>query len=171
MLEAPFKIGDVYWRPGGPSRSERVECPMCCGKKYITAIIGTGEKFEMECEECMAGYLGPLGYIEQYVIEPAAEKFVIDSVYGWDDGKWRVKSHTGTIIDFASLYTTEEEALAADVKRAAAVEEHNMADRRKKKYGKVSSWTIQYHQKQIKDHERQIEWHRKKLHAKQENQT
>lgn len=169
MLKAPFEIGDVYWRPAGIAQQERVECPMCCGNKYITATIGTGETYELECDTCMAGYLGAQGYINQYVPAPKAEKFVIDKLHQWCEDGWRVADPSGRIADFTALYATEEAALAVDAQWAVDLEERNMASLRRKKYGRVSSWSIQYHRKQIKEYERKIAWHQQKLHEKQED--
>jgi hypothetical protein len=166
MLTAPFEIGDVYWIPAGPSRSERVTCPMCLGDKFITAIIGSGEKYELECECCMLGYQGPQGTVSQYVRTPEAEEYKIASIEEWRDNQWYLKSTAGRYSNFDMLYKTEEEALAADVKREADLEESNMKNLRKKKYGRVSSWSIQYHKTQIKEFERKIAWHEAKLHAK-----
>ncbi len=166
MLDAPFKIGDIYWCEAGSSRQVTVECPMCCGQKYVTVIIGKGEKIDVECEACGLGYLGPQGFITEYDVTPKAELFKIASVESWSDDRWRVADPTGRIAYFDTLHATEIDALAASMLRAEDLEESNMANRRKKKYGKVSTWRIRYHQNQIKDFERKIAWHRAKIDAK-----
>lgn len=166
MLKAPFEIGQVYWSPQRHSYKVTVSCPMCCGNKRVSVTIGTGETYDVECEECKAGYIGPRGFIEQWEQTPKAERFEIASIEEWRDGKWRVKSTTGDTASFDTLFTTEGDALAEAARCAAELIEHNMASQRKKKYGKVSSWSIQYHNKQIKEHERQAEWHRDKVRLK-----
>lgn len=166
IFDAPFSIGDVYWLEAGPSEKKTVECPMCSGNKYVTVTLGNGEKYELECEACRLGYIGSQGVITEYDVTPRAEQFKIEKVAEWRDGKWRVEGPTGLIVYFDSLYATEAEALAASEKHASDREDENMANRRKKKYRRVSSWTILYHQRQIADCEKQIAWHRAHIHAK-----
>ena len=166
LIDAPFKIGEVYWREAGSHRQVTVECPMCSGQKYVTVTLGNGEQYTVECECCGLGYRGPQGVITEYDVTPEAESFKIASVESWQDGKWRVADPTGRTAYFDTLYRTEAEALAASEKRAVDLEDSNMESRRQKKYGKVSSWKIQYHKKQIADFERQIAWHAAKIAAK-----
>ena len=166
MLQLPFEIGQTYWKDAGSSRRVTTECPMCCGYKRVTVTIGTGETYEVECEECRLGYSDPRGVIEQWSSTPAAESFTIASIQEWREGVWQVKATDGETIDFDRLFATEEEALAAAVERKEALEERNMAQLRKKKHGKVSSWTIHYHLRQIADYEKKIAWHRSKIHDK-----
>ncbi|MCP4900904.1 MAG: hypothetical protein GY906_28385 [bacterium] len=166
ILNTPFKIDDLYWREAGSHRQVTVECPMCCGQRYVTVTIGTGEQYTVECEACGAGYLGPQGVITEYDVTPKAEKFIIAEVKEWRDKRWSVADAYGQTAYFDTLYKTEAEALAASEKRAAELVESNMANRRKKKYGKVSSWTVLYHKRQITDFERQIAWHQAKIDAK-----
>ena len=166
MLDAPFKIGDVYWREAGTSAQKTIECPMCSGNKYVTVILGNGEKYDVECEACGLGYRGPQGTITEYGVTPRAEPFKIEKVVGWRNDRWSVGDTIGYTTYFDNLYATEAEALAASKKRAVNLEDSNMASRRKKKYGNVSSWSIQYHKRQIIDFEKQIAWHQRKIDAK-----
>lgn len=166
MIDVPFEIGDTYWREAGNARRVTVECPMCCGQKYVTVTIGTGEQYTVECEACKLGYQGPQGVITEYDVTPQAEVFVIAKIKEWRNNQWLVADNSGRTAYFHTLYKTEAEALAASKKRAADLEDRNMASRRKKKYGKVSSWSILYHKRQIAEHERGIAWHRKKIDAK-----
>ena len=167
-LKMPFEIGQVFWQSGGPSVTVKVECPMCCGKKKITAILGTGEQYKLDCDTCNRGYAGSQGYIEQYTREPHADKFVILKAIEWSRGDWRVESTKGTTAYFSVLYDTEKEALDAATKWKEKLDEDNMASLRKKKYGRVSSWSIQYHQGEIRRNEKSIEWHRDKIQLKKE---
>lgn len=166
MLKAPFEIGDTYWREAGDSKEITVECPMCSGHRYVTVTLGNGDTYTVDCEACELGYRGPQGFLTQCEVEPRAEQFTIDAVVEWRNGRWRVGNPSGRITDFDTLFKTEALALTASVKRAEKLEERNMASRRKKKYGKVSSWKIQYHKRQIAEFEKQIAWHQKKIDAK-----
>ena len=165
-MDAPFKLGDTYWRPSGHSDQVTIECPMCCGDKCVTVILGDGEKFNVDCEACGLGYAGPQGTITEYTRTPHAEPFVIHKIVSWRDGKWTVESTDGCTLDFDLLYATEAGAVAKAVERATALEDDNMARLRKKKYGRVSSWKIQYHQRQIADFQKQIAWHERHIDAK-----
>lgn len=168
MLDAPFKIGETYWRAASGNRQVTVECPMCCGQKYVTVTLGNGEQYTVDCEACGAGFEGPRGVVQQYDRTPLAEPFEIVKIKEWREDRWLVANPTNLTAYFDTLYATEAEALAASEKRAADLMDSNMASLRKKKYGKVSSWNIRYHKRQIKEYQKKIAWHQSKIYTKEE---
>jgi hypothetical protein len=162
----PFKIGDVFWIEDGLYQQEIIICPMCAGNKYVTVVLGSNEAVDIECECCAVGYCGSQGYIKESKLEPKAVRFEIAKVVEWRDGKWTVANLVGRSVRFDRLFETEGWAMASAVKRMEDLEESNMQNRRKKKYGKASTWSIRYHQRQIADAEKTIAWHRNKINAK-----
>jgi hypothetical protein len=166
MLEAPFEIGDVYWIAVSMPQSEEVTCPMCCGNKFVTLVLGTNEAVDIECEACSLGYIGSRGFIDQYKQEPSTKRFEIASVEEWRDGEWTVRSPGGMRMSFDRLYQTEAQALAVAEQNAKNLEDKNMESLRLKKYGRASSWKILYHEKQIRDYEQKIKWHRDHISTK-----
>ena len=168
MLDAPFKIGQVYWAISPIHRKENVQCPMCLGEKRVTVHAGR-ETYEVECDSCRAGYLGPQGVVTQYVNDPDVCEFKIAEIAEWTtDRGWRVKSTTGDVQYFHELFSDKDEAMKAAIRHVAEYNEEQWQHTRKKKYGHISTWSIQYHLKEIKENERKIEWHRDKIRQKKD---
>ena len=65
-----YLIGDKVWHASCKSTKERVTCPECFGKKYLTVILGDDSQVTIDCAGCASGYDPPRGYInywKQYV--------------------------------------------------------------------------------------------------------
>jgi hypothetical protein len=173
-MNMPFAIGDETWLPAPASQQVRVECPACRGTRVITFLYGGNvdpERVNMPCEACGLGFDGPRGYIEEWVSQPGATKYVIAEVMGMRsrDGEteWEVRSTEGRTAYFKDLCATEAEALAKSSEMCNEQEERNMLTRQRHKAGvKKHSWSALYHKQQIKDLERQIAWHRSRIGAK-----
>lgn len=171
-MKPPFEIGDVYWRAIGTPRQETVPCPVCAGNRRFDVILGSGEQLSVECDGCGAGYEGPRGVINEWRTQPVAQRFEIASIESYrmaHDGfteEWRVRSKEGDSAYLADLHATEDEAFAAAAKEAQAIEERNLAARkRKRRDTSKAGWTVRYHREQIKGLERQIARHRGKIEA------
>lgn len=171
-MKPPFEIGDVYWRAIGTPRQETVPCLVCDGNRRFDVILGSGERLSVECDPCSDGYESPRGVIDEWLSVPVAQRFQIASIESYrvaHDGfteEWRVRSKEGDSAYLADLHATEDEAFAAAAKEAQAIEERNLAARkRKRRDTSKAGWTVRYHREQIKDLERQIAWHRGKIEA------
>ena len=165
VIETPFQIGALYWMPVLNPRQIEMPCPVCYGNRTITVTLGNGEHVAVECEGCGIGYDGPRGFVTDYSYEYAANPFTIEVVTSMYGGSWRLKSIEGDNADWSTLCATEQEALDASKKRMQEVIDANTDTRRVKKNHAVkqSGWSVGYHEKQIKEYERKIAWHRGKV--------
>ena len=171
LPEAPFDIGQTFWLPGQATEQVMVECPICAGNKSVTVILGSGEHVTVNCDGCGLGYESASGVIKEYRHTPAAYQFVVAAVERYAPGEWYLRSTDGRNAYFSELRHTETSALAESAEKIAALEEQNMMYRAHKKKGLSKlAWTIRYHREQIRDAERQLEWHSQRvtpLEAKQ----
>jgi len=58
-----FKIGDTVWVGEFQQRKDRVPCPVCFTKRYVTLILGDDTEVEVECKFCDVGHFGAQGYV------------------------------------------------------------------------------------------------------------
>lgn len=166
-IETPFAIGDVLWWPRGDSRQVRVPCPVCVETRRFVVELASGERLTLPCDACDVGMQGPRGYIEEWTLEPRAERFEIAKLASMHAGRWYVESTGGECEFFDALKATEAEAMAEAENRAAERAEENMR-RVQHVRGSVrkSSWSVRYHREKIRDAELSIAWHRGKIDAK-----
>jgi hypothetical protein len=164
MIETPFKIGDVKWWPRGEHRLEKVPCPVCAGTLRFVVELSSGERLTFPCDACDVGMLGPRGTIDEWVLDPRADRFEIAGVSSLHAGIWWVESTTGDSVSLSDLRDTEAEALDVARKNAEALAERNMQSRQHKRAGtRKASWSVRYHRERIADAERSIAWHRAKI--------
>lgn len=163
-IEVPFAIGDVRWWPRGDSRQVKAPCPVCAGSKQFVVEIAGGERLTLPCDACDVGMQGPRGYVDEWTLEPRAERFEIAGVSSMHAGRWYVTSTGGESAHLEDLRATEAEALAEAERVSTERAEENMR-RRQHARGNVrkSSWSVRHHREKIRDAERSIEWHRRKL--------
>jgi hypothetical protein len=160
-----YKIGDKVWYAQRKAFSKSVVCPDCFGKKYLTVIKGDDSQVTIDCAGCASGYLPPKGYIlywgqEPDVCEKTISKIEFDGikyVYGFD-GCYSADEDT--------FFRKESDAL---IKAGALCREHEQQElariNMKEKNNRTWSWNASYHRRQIKEAERQIEYHTAKLNA------
>jgi hypothetical protein len=164
-LQVPFRIGDIYWLPVGEPQQVQVACPVCAGQRTVMVILGSGERVVVDCDACGHGYDGPRGTIHEWTVNPTVRRFVIAAVTSLYDGRWRVRSQDGAEADFTDLFATDAEALAEARRQAIKHEDERMMGHSRMRKGvKKHTWAIRYHREQIKDAERQLAYHRAKLH-------
>jgi len=162
-----FNIGDVVWIVDTGITQKWMMCPDCMGKKFLTVILGDGSKVTIDCAGCQAGFDPPTGKVSYYEwsantkcsivrkveIEVAAGKTKI--TYGFEDRGY---------VDESDVFKTIEEAMARAKELA---EERNKAEieriSTKEKPAHTWSWNACYHRRQIKEAERNLEYHKAKL--------
>ena len=165
LPKAPFEIGQELWLPLGTPRQITLPCPVCFGNKGVIVEFGNGERVCVECDGCGHGFEGPRGFITEYEHAPDAIPFVVKDVEYYRNGEWNLLSTDARRADYASLRATREEALLVAKKHAEDLLAANMEQRRSKRQrgATKATWDARYHGGQIKDLERQLAWHRKKL--------
>lgn len=168
-MQTPFNTGDTYYLPRTTGQQITVECPTCAGKKTVELILGSGEVVTVPCEGCGLGYEGPRGVVSDYTYEPHAEMFIISRVDSMHlrDGvpAWYVLSTTGIHANFSDLFKTHESAMVASAIALKIVQEERMrsSGNHTRHMYKKHTWTVAYHEKCIRDLEKQIAYHRSKV--------
>lgn len=164
MNKPKFNIGDeVFHVQSSCNHGTKVPCVVCFGKRKVTVILGNGEHIDTECGHCSAGFDPPSGYSTTWEahahIVGAPVTGVTHEYDGWryQVGGYGVREH--------EIFTTREEAapimeakLKEEVERKAEWERDHFITATKKQI-----WSAGYHRNRIKDHERQINWHKARL--------
>jgi len=72
-----YAIGQDIWIAQCGVTTKYIVCPDCCGKRYLTVIMGDDSKVTVECTGCRHGYNGCDGKIQTYEYGASAEKVTI----------------------------------------------------------------------------------------------
>lgn len=167
-----FKIGDEVFVAGFENTETSIQCPDCFGKTKLTVILGDESKISIDCSACERGYLGPRGTIPQYIYKPVAHARVIDGIRDEpnrfpsdeDERKVEYTFAGGYYSEEAKVFATEEEAIQhSELLRKAHEDSENKRFLTKVKDGKSWAWNASYHRRCIRDIEKNLEWHQKKL--------
>lgn len=164
-MDLRFDIDDVVYRATFETEASTIECEHCAGTARIRVIFGDGQEVSIPCENCSRGYLDATGRIEVFIRTPKAERCRIKG-FEFRDGKVRWQTTGNYIVDDESLFKFEAIALAAAkviAKKADADEEARIS--MKEKDHRSWAWHASYHRKCIREAERQIEHHKRKLSA------
>ena len=164
-----FNIGDEAWYARRESTLERVTCPECFDKKYLTVILGDGSQVTIDCAGCAAGYDPPRGYVTYYKQSASVSLVSICKVEIYADHAEYGFGGTETCHHIArdtELFATEEEAKVRAKELAEEWNKEKLAQiHRKEKNDHTWSWHVHYHRKQIRDAKNTIEYAEKKLDA------
>jgi len=170
-----YNIGDRVWYAGRESIQERVMCPECFGKKYLTVILGDDSQVTIDCAGCGSGYEPPKGYvtywkqnvevklvtIDRVEINPTYVEYVFDRV-----------GCSGHIAKDTDIFSTKEEA---EVRAKELAEEWNKERlakiHRKEKNNKTWSWHVHYYRRQIRDAKETIDYATQQLDAAKQHTT
>lgn len=164
-----YNIGDEVWYANRTSVSEKITCPECFGKKYLTVILGDGSQVTIDCAGCASGFEDPKGYVTYYKQDIEVRLITIDRVeinpdyveYAFD--KFGCGCHIAKDKD---LFLTKE---GAEVRAKELADEWNKEElaklHRKEKNHRDWSWHVHYYRRQIRDAEKTIEYATKKLEA------
>lgn len=172
-LKLPVTLGKTYWMPRNGAERKKVTCQVCAGNLVVTVVDGFGKSWSVECDGCGLGFNGPRGYTEEYDWTPGVTPFTPTGLSSMHGEQWYLlDAPTGQTACADRLYETEAEALAVSTKEMAAHVEENMRRSVTSKAAmlKKKTWTLQYHGSAIKELERQLAWHNKKI-ALQKSQT
>ena len=164
-MKMEYNIGDKVWFAKCDSIPEQITCDACAGKKYLTVIMGNGDRVDIDCATCQSGYDPPKGY--NLLLRQKAES-VLTTITAINIQKNEIEYTTSEGYRSVNrIFKTESEA----DKRAAELGAEYEADqldklKNKKEYDKRTwSWNAGYHRREIKELERRLEYHRAKLEA------
>jgi hypothetical protein len=164
MNPSKYSIGqEVYYIESSLNYGKEIPCPMCFGKLEVKLILGDGEECKVECGFCRRGCEEPSGMATTW--EPVAnlKKAKITGM-NIEKDEWIY------ILGFSHLkeseiYATEQEG--GPIRQTT----YNELMRKKEEWFRDhfieakenQIWNAGYHRRQIKDHEKSIEWHRLRL--------
>lgn len=164
-----YNIGDKVWHASRESTQERVICPECFGKKYLTVILGDDSRVTIDCAGCASGYDPPRGYVTYYKQFVNVSQVVINKVevtrdyveYGSSKGECNYR--IGRDTDF---FSTKKEA---EIRATELAEKWNKEElekiHRKEKNNRTWSWHVHYYRSQIRGAKKTIERAKEKLDA------
>ena len=164
-----FNLEDRVWHASRTGVEERVVCPECFGKKYLTVILGDDSQVTIDCAGCASGYDPPKGYVTYRKQDVDVSQVTIDRVeinpdyveYGFDRAGCGIRIAKDT-----EIFATKEEAeiRAKELSEEWNKEQHDKIHR-KEKNNRTWSWHVHYHRRQIRDAEQTIEYAKAKLDA------
>jgi len=159
-----YKIGDVVWWARFETTETSIECPDCAGDSFIRCIMGDGTEVTVDCGNCHVGYEEfSRGRVRTCDRVPfAATTTIIGMDVKLNSVEYRIPQ--SYIVCEDDLWDTEEAALdRAKVKAVEAGEEELARIKRKEKDTRSWAWNATYHRRCIRNAERDIEYHSKKL--------
>jgi hypothetical protein len=176
-----FQIGQTVYVATTKTGAERTQviCPECRGARKLTVTLGDGSTVSIDCATCELGLMGSQGHRDLVRIEPDVKTLVIDRIEinlqrgnGPDEKVTYWCDHYG--YDSSRVFANEQHALL--MAKSLAFEARQEAEARlfqKEKPARTWAWHVTYHRKEIRDAEKKIEYHSKKLgiarqHAKEE---
>lgn len=162
-----YNIGDkVYWAVY--DRKDVIKtCPVCFGKKVVIVILGNDEKIETPCTYCESGFEGARGYIRENEWTSKVELVGITAkeVNENSEGRFIEYRYGHYCLDNKDIFDTIEQAetRVAEKIKEQEVEESKRYEHIKKNKLMSLSWSIGYHQRRVKDAEREIKYHSEKV--------
>ena len=162
-----YNIGDkVFWAKYDGKSVQEI-CPVCFDKKEVIIILGNGEQVATECNYCVIGLSGPRGYVEVYKWVSSVSEIIID-------GKEVNESLQGKNIEYrygryclnnGDIFSTKEgaEKRVEEKIREKEIEESKRFETVKGGKKMSLTWSLGYHQKQIRNAEKDIIYHSSKV--------
>lgn len=164
-----YKIGDKVWYASRGSTQEKVVCPECFGKKYLTVILGDDSKVTIDCAGCASGYDPPKGYITHYKQHASVSEVIIDEIQiNRSHTEYKIYRENGchSIAKDGDVFSSKKEA---EIRAKKLVEEWNKEQigkiHRKEKNSRTWSWHVHYYRKQIREAEKKIKYAKERLDA------
>jgi hypothetical protein len=175
-MKPQYEIGqDIFYAAFNSYKSEYVTCPDCGGTGRLRVTFCNETTVSIPCANCAHGYDEPTGKIMVYCRKGEVIKCQISGIE-ISDGEVEYRAEYYTFDDQGrtfrgcrcikeeDVFLSETEAQARADKLAADYDAEERAKIfRKEKNQRSWAWNASYHRKQIKDAERSLEYHRKKL--------
>lgn len=159
-----FNIGDKVWYASFGRVEKHIVCTDCQGQKYLTVIMGDKSEVTIECAGCQSGYDPPKGYniIFDYVMESkrtTIEKIAIN--------KDSIEYYTSAGCGADRVFATKKEAdkKAEELGKKYYIEQKHRLENLKENNKRTWSWNTTYHRRQIKEAQKNLEYHTAKLNV------
>lgn len=171
MIKPKYEIGDQVWAATCNTETVYMTCPDCGGTGRIRCIMHDDTEISIDCGGCSGGYNPPSGRVSYYKRIAKADSGVITGL--------NIETHDGkSLVEYtvqgAYNYRYKEDKLALSYAEAliiaeALAENENALEEdkilKKEKPAKTWAWNASYHRKCLKDANRNIEYHTRKLSA------
>ena len=163
-----YNIGDKVWWATCGQEQITIDCPICFRAKKVVLILGNGEKIEAPCEYCVRGFEEPKGFTNEYRLISEVKEIAITGKEVREDEKGRnieYRYQNYCLCYGDSIFDTKEEAEVRVVQKIKEYEDSEVLRNayRKKKNQTHYSWSVGYHRKRLKDAERDIAYHSRKI--------
>lgn len=159
-----FEIGQSVWEAAFTSEQVSVTCPDCGGEGRLRVIMYDKTEVSIECGRCQIGSYPSSGRVSHYyAFKPMARQSIITGVE-IENGVAIWKTDVSYRIKEERIFTNSQDALNAARIIAAKYNQKEIDKiKNKEKDTRSWSWNASYHRTEIKNHERQIEYHKSKL--------
>jgi len=160
-----YNIGDKVWIAQSGQKQVRYDCPVCYGQLFVTLILGNGDEIRTPCDYCSKGYEGPKGYVLEYeYVCESRQVTITDKTKQESSGETKCEYRSYDAY-FTEAYDSKEEA---DVKTSENIKEREEQERKNIEWRKSSnhksySWHVGYSIKEIKEAQRKLDWHNKRV--------
>lgn len=159
-----FQIGDLVWRATWEYSQSYVTCPDCGGTRALTFVMYDGTEHTIDCAGCASGYEPPRGVLPVGNYKPEASPHTVTGMKLRTEGGFEYTLNNGFYIGEENLFATKEEAQA----RAEALGQEKAAEDLSRIYKKEKdtrswAWHVHYHRREIKEAQRRLDYHTKKL--------
>lgn len=159
-----YSMGQHVWWASCQSKQKWLTCPDCCGKKFLTVILGDDSQVTIDCAGCAAGYEPPRGVV--FIYEYAAEVHY-DEITGLEINEKETRYRFGSyMIDRENVFDSKE---LAEARAAQLMDEHNKEEaerfKRKDKDTRTWAWHVHYHRAEVKRAIHALDYHTAKLEA------
>lgn len=158
-------IGDLVWVGYTKCVQKRVTCFECLGSGRLTVIMGDGSQVGIDCVACDRGWEGRIGVLvgSEHVAKCSRGAIIRVERNATGDIEYTVSTDRGADRT-GPVFETEKEAIdyAQSLIDVRNVEEDKRM-RSKEKDHESWSWNAHYHRREIRSHEKRIDYHKKKL--------
>jgi ribosomal protein S27E len=160
-----FEIGQEVWRASWDSTTAYVTCPDCGGTGRLRVTFHDETQVSIGCQNCAPGYDPPTGRVRVYERHARAFRSVVTGLE-MEGTRIRWRTNDSYIVEDEDLFEDEAAALARATEKAAEADrEERQRVLTKEKDTRTWAWNASYHRKQIKEAQRQIEYHTAKLNV------
>lgn len=159
-----FQIGDEVWRATWDYSQDRVTCPDCGGTRALTVIMFDGTEHTIDCAGCAVGYEPPRGVLLVGNYRAATHSHTVTGMKVRREGGFEYMLNSGHCVGEEDMFATKEEALA----RAETLGQEKAAEELRRIYRKEKNtwswaWHVHYHRRGIREAQKQLDYHTKKL--------
>jgi hypothetical protein len=163
------KIGDEVFWARLESSEFRLECPDCCGKRFLTVTMGDGSQVTIGCSLCERGYEPSRGYVTVNQYTPSVELARIERVEVKLDGEKQVIEYglAGRwCVSDEDIFLMRDDAQVRAEAQAKELGGREIAALYKRERGTRSwAWNVRYHRECLKRAHQEIAYHTAKLDA------